>query len=265
MQRAQPPRREILEPARERLERAVGEPHGDRVDAEVAPREVLGDRGAELDLGQRTRPLVALAARRGEVDLAGRRGGAEALVHERLARPAAARRPRRRPPPRDRGRAARARAACRAPRRRPPRRPGRPPGRRTAAPRRAMPRSRSSRSSVMSQLPSQPMSSPDSPRSRRRIVIWVGLAAVAAAGRRRRRLRPALRRRRVQPGRRVPRRADRDPRPRARQAGARRLHLAAVRLLAHPPPLPRRPRSRCARRSSAAGRGTRTRCSSSRP
>ena len=65
------------------------------------------------------------------------------------------------------------------------------------------------------------MSSPDSPRSRRRIVIWVGLAVVAAAGRRRGRLRPALRRRRVQPGRRVPRRADRDPRPRARARRAR--------------------------------------------
>ena len=84
MQHAQPPRREVLEPAGERLQLAVREPDGDRVDAEVAAREILGDRRAELDLGQRTRALVALAARLGEVDLAGRGRGAEALVDERL-------------------------------------------------------------------------------------------------------------------------------------------------------------------------------------
>ena len=57
VQHAQPPRREVLERARHRLERAVGEPHGERVDAEVAPRQVLAQRDAELDLRQRTRAL----------------------------------------------------------------------------------------------------------------------------------------------------------------------------------------------------------------
>ena len=84
MEHAQAPRGEIVEPARERLERAVGEPGGDRVDAEVAPRQVLAQRDAELDLRQRTRALVALPAGGGDVDLADGRGGAEAVVQHRV-------------------------------------------------------------------------------------------------------------------------------------------------------------------------------------
>ena len=84
MQGAQPPRGEVVERARERLERAVGEPDGERVDAEVAPREVLAQRDAELDLRQRTRVLVALAAGGGDVDLPDGRGGAEAVVEHRV-------------------------------------------------------------------------------------------------------------------------------------------------------------------------------------
>ena len=84
MQHAQPPRREVLQRARDRLQLPVREPHRDRVDGEVAAREVLGDRRAELDLRQRTRLLVALAPRGGEVDDAARGRGAEALVQQRL-------------------------------------------------------------------------------------------------------------------------------------------------------------------------------------
>ncbi len=84
MQRPQPPPREVLERARHRLELAVGESHGERVDAEVAPLQVLAQRDAELDVGQRTRARVAFAAGGGDVDLADRRGGAEAVVHQRV-------------------------------------------------------------------------------------------------------------------------------------------------------------------------------------
>ena len=83
MQGAQAVLREVLERAGDGLELAVGQPDGDRVDAEVAAREVLGDRRAELDVGQRTRMRVALAPRRGEVDGAGRVRGPEALVDDR--------------------------------------------------------------------------------------------------------------------------------------------------------------------------------------
>ena len=46
----------------------VGQPDGDGVDAEVPPRQVLLDRSAELDIGERTRPGVGLAARAGQVE-----------------------------------------------------------------------------------------------------------------------------------------------------------------------------------------------------
>ena len=50
------------------------EPQRERVDGEVAPREVLLERGAELDVGQRARPRVALSpARVAEVEHARRR------------------------------------------------------------------------------------------------------------------------------------------------------------------------------------------------
>ena len=122
-------------------ERAVGEPHGDRVDGEVPPREVLAQRGAELDVGQRTRALVALAAGGGDVD---RRPPRTVAVPKRswTHRPPS---PSRRAPraaaspsttrSRSRGRAAEQQRRGR--RRRRPRRPGRPPARRTGAPRRA--------------------------------------------------------------------------------------------------------------------------------
>ena len=84
VQHAQPPRREVLERVRHRLQLPVREPHRDRVDGEVAAREVFRDRRAELDLRQRTRLLVALAPRGGEVDDAVRGRRPEALVQQRL-------------------------------------------------------------------------------------------------------------------------------------------------------------------------------------
>ncbi len=101
---------------------------------EVAAREVLRDRRAELDLRQRARPRVALAARAREVEgeLAGaHRRGAEALVDGQRAADALGGTPRdgdaRRPRRPGRARAARGPAARRGPRRRPRARPARPP------------------------------------------------------------------------------------------------------------------------------------------
>ena len=92
------------------------------------------------------------------------------------------------------------------------------------------------------------MSSPDSPRSRRRIVIWLGLAAalLLAAGAGAYVL--LSRRRRLQPECRVPRRADGDSRPGARQEERGRLvgRCTATRPSAA---TTCRPRKRCARRS----------------
>ena len=59
----------------------------DRVDGEVAPREVLLDRRAELHVRQRTGARVGLAPRAGDVERERRRSdrrGAEALVHHQL-------------------------------------------------------------------------------------------------------------------------------------------------------------------------------------
>ena len=84
MQDAQLVRGEVLEPAGHGAQLAVGKAYRDRVDAEVAPLEVLVDRRAQLDVGQRTGALVALAPGRGDVDVPVGRRGAEALVHERL-------------------------------------------------------------------------------------------------------------------------------------------------------------------------------------
>ena len=62
-------------------ERAVGEPQRDRVDREVAPREVLLDRRAGRDVGQRARVRVALRASRDDVE--GRRGERTVAVPKR--------------------------------------------------------------------------------------------------------------------------------------------------------------------------------------
>ena len=51
MQGAQLPRGEVVERARERLERAVGQSDGERVDAEVAAREVLAQRDPQSTSG----------------------------------------------------------------------------------------------------------------------------------------------------------------------------------------------------------------------
>ena len=113
MQDAQHARREVVERARPGGEPAVGEPQGDRVDGEVAPREVVGQRRAEPHVGQRPGPRVALRPRAGEVegDPAGaHRRGAEARMGDHGRRRAgprrAARRRPRRPPRRGRARAA---------------------------------------------------------------------------------------------------------------------------------------------------------------
>jgi hypothetical protein len=69
-------------------DRAVGDAHGDRVDAEVAPGQVLVDARAQLDVGQRPRPRVALPAGACEVEdepVGGDRRRPEALVHEQRA------------------------------------------------------------------------------------------------------------------------------------------------------------------------------------
>ena len=90
----------------------------------------------------------------------------------------------------------------------------------------------------MSQLPSQPMSSPDSPRSRRRIVIWVGLAVVlllaAGAGA------YVLLSGGDVSNPDVEFRAEptETPAPEPAKQGRGHVHLAALRLLADPPALP---------------------------
>ena len=67
---------------------AVRQSQRQRVDREVAPREVLGQRGAERDVGERARPLVGLAPRGRQVEqhpvrADGRRP--EAVVRDHLA------------------------------------------------------------------------------------------------------------------------------------------------------------------------------------
>ena len=93
MEDAQDARLEVLDRARDRAQRAV-EAERHRVDGHVAAAEVLLQRGG-LDLGQRARARVALAARAGEVDRAvaeQHARGAEAVVRGRRSRRAAPRR-----------------------------------------------------------------------------------------------------------------------------------------------------------------------------
>ena len=233
---------------------------------EVAAREVLGDRRAELDVGQRARMRVALAPRRGEVDR--RRStcrGAEALVDDRVVAEPPRGRPPRRPRPRGRGRAASRPSSVS--RTAPPttQTPGRSASASSTGAAPGSPAAARADPPSCRQLPSQPMSSPDSPRSPAADRHLGRARGRAAAGRRRGRLRPALRPATCP----TPTSSSRPSRPR------------------RPPPSPRRadeddftwplygrtptaattwrPRSRCGRRSGAAGRGTRTRCSSSRP
>ena len=88
MQDPEPPGAQVLLGARQPGQLAVRQVQGDRVDREVAPLEVLAQGGAELDLRQRARPLVALApcAREIEGRLGrGDGGGAEAVVDDHLA------------------------------------------------------------------------------------------------------------------------------------------------------------------------------------
>ncbi len=83
MEHAQRARREVLPRACVVGQLAVREVQGDRVDGEVAAREVLRQRGAELDVGQRPGPLVALTAGSREVERGPRslhRGRPEPLV-----------------------------------------------------------------------------------------------------------------------------------------------------------------------------------------
>ena len=85
MQDPQPPRLEVLARARQPDQLAVLEVQGDRVDGEVAPLEVLAQGRAELNLRQRPRALVALAARAREVEghaVELDRGGSEPLVRD---------------------------------------------------------------------------------------------------------------------------------------------------------------------------------------
>jgi hypothetical protein len=80
--------REIVRGTRVVGQLAVREVQRDRVDREIAPRQVLGQRRAELDVRQRPRALVALASRPGEVEhrvRGGHRGRPEPLVHRHLA------------------------------------------------------------------------------------------------------------------------------------------------------------------------------------
>jgi hypothetical protein len=79
---------EVLAGARPLGERAVGQPQRDRVDGEVAPREVLLDARARRDVGQRARPRVGLGARADHVERRGPRahgGRAEAVVDDDVA------------------------------------------------------------------------------------------------------------------------------------------------------------------------------------
>ena len=76
----------------------VAQTHRHRVDREVTSPQVLGQRRG-LDLRERSRPFVALAASRRKVRdhlRSGDRGGAEALVHAHLAAEALSNRPRKR-------------------------------------------------------------------------------------------------------------------------------------------------------------------------
>ena len=68
VQHAQAPRLEVLARPRQPDQLAVREVQGDRVDAEVAPLQVLADRRAELDLGEQAPAAVALAAGAREVE-----------------------------------------------------------------------------------------------------------------------------------------------------------------------------------------------------
>ena len=79
VQDAQHPGLEVLERARPCLCMAVRHAHGNRVDGEVAAREILGHGRAELHVGQGTRPGVRLPPRSRDVDT-GDRVGAEALM-----------------------------------------------------------------------------------------------------------------------------------------------------------------------------------------
>ena len=85
MEHAQPARVEVLAGVRGPDQLAVRQVQRDRVDGEVAAFEVLAQRGAELHLGQRPRPLVALPARAGQVErrpVEAHGGGPEALVRD---------------------------------------------------------------------------------------------------------------------------------------------------------------------------------------
>ena len=87
MEHAQDAGVEVLARSRPGGQVAVGEADRHRVDGEVPARQVLLERRAELDRGQRPGPLVALAARAGDVEgeLAGAdRRGPEALVDDQL-------------------------------------------------------------------------------------------------------------------------------------------------------------------------------------
>ena len=203
---------------------AVGEPHRDRVDGEVAPREVLARSSRRA-----RRPAAHPAARssraaRGEVerDAVGLHGrGPEALVHGQRPADALRRAPRHRDGvaldhqvelARRRGPAAR-----RARRRRRPTRPARPSRAPSSERRRRAPRAAARAGHrVMSQLPSQPAcrrrashAGPGGGSSSGSALAVVLLLAAGAA--------PYVRAhpagRRVQPERRVPRRADRDAGP----------------------------------------------------
>ena len=88
MEHAQHARVEVRPRARRAVQLAVGQPQRERVDREVAPREVVLERRAELHDRQRAGLGIALAPRSGEVERgvrASHRGRAEALVHQHLA------------------------------------------------------------------------------------------------------------------------------------------------------------------------------------
>ena len=79
---------EVLARARVRGQAPVGRVHGDRVDAEVAPGEILGQRHAEPHVGQRSGRRVGLRPGARHVEHRGRRvdgGRPEALVDGHLA------------------------------------------------------------------------------------------------------------------------------------------------------------------------------------